>query len=44
MDVECTLYIVKGVFETGTPLKVLSVRLHRKSHRKSVKIYSLGGT
>ena len=33
--------ILQGVFLTGAPLKVLSVRLHSKSHQKvlSVRIY-----
>ena len=31
--------IYRVFFLTGTPLKVLSVRLHSKSHQKSVRIY-----
>ena len=32
---------IQGVFLTGAPLKVLSVRLHSKSHQKSSKCQNL---
>ena len=31
--------LYRVVFLTGAPLKVLSVRLHSKSHKKIVRIY-----
>ena len=37
LNTVCLLYRVS--FLTGAPLKVLSVRLHSKSHQKSVRIY-----
>ena len=33
----------RGSFLTGTPLQVLSFRLHSKSHQKSVRIYLPAG-
>ena len=34
-------YFIQGVFLTGAPLKVLSVRLISKSHQKSFKCQNL---